>query len=127
MRTLLPYLFLASPSFFTPPDEQRLGNATISNSTDVGTFYIVPDSSTYDSAGFVQNNQTTNVTDAVTTGLALFGGQVIFIDDSVYKAQFWAQTTDTAGVWSLKWNSDGSSQVDSTPVVIKTIAPATSA
>jgi hypothetical protein len=122
----LALLVFQHSAFSSNTNEECLGNATISNSTTVGSLYIVPDSTTYASAGFVQSNSTTNVTGAVTSGFALFGGQVVFIDDSVYEAQFWAQTTDTDGVWSLKWNSDGSSQTDSTPVVIKTKAPITS-
>ncbi|KAE8449617.1 hypothetical protein EG329_007947 [Mollisiaceae sp. DMI_Dod_QoI] len=101
-------------------------NATISNSSQVGTFYIVNDNSTYASAGFNSQNSTTNVTGTTTSGFALFGGQVVFIDDSIYEAQFWAQTTVTADVWSLKWNAEGTSQENSTPVVIKKTAPASS-
>ncbi|CZR56711.1 uncharacterized protein PAC_06600 [Phialocephala subalpina] len=98
-------------------------NATISNSSQVGTFYIVTTTSSYEQAGFISKNQTTNITDAATTGFAMFGGQVVYIDDSEYEAQFWAETTSTTGVWSLKWNTDGTSEDNSTPVVIKKTAP----
>lgn len=47
----------------------------------------------------------------------------MYIDDEEYEAQFWAETTSTTGVWSLKWNTDGTSEDNSTPVVIKKTAP----
>lgn len=39
-------------------------------------------------------------------------------------SQFWAQTTETDGLYKLKWNAAGVDQESSVPVAIKTTAPA---
>lgn len=94
-------------------------NGTINNSTSVGSFYIID--SGFTQAGFVSSNAT--VANASTIGFSMFGGQVVYVDSSGnYLSQFWAQTTSTDGVWSLLWNTDGTSQTDSVPVTIKTIS-----
>ena len=95
-------------------------NGTAGNTTDVGTFYIVDTG--YAAVGFL--NSTTTVTNATTIGFSLFGGQVVYISDSNLEAQFWAQATGEDGVWSLMWNSDGTSQDGAVPVSLKTTAPA---
>jgi hypothetical protein len=64
------------------------------------------------------------MTNAITSGFSMFGGQLVYSNGSDIESQFWAETTGVDGVWSLKWNSDGSSRVDSVPVAVKTIAPA---
>jgi hypothetical protein len=98
-------------------------NGTINNSTSVGSFYIVNDNTSYVQAGFVPSNGSTAVEGAATVGFSMFGGQVVFIDsDGNYLSQFWAQETHTDGVWSLVWNSAGSSQSNSVPVTVKTIS-----
>lgn len=101
-------------------------NGTSDNSTSVGSLYIVNDGSSSAQVGFSSSNATSTVENASTIGFSMFGGQVVFIDsDGNFLSQFWAKTTSVADVWSLLWNSDGSSQTDSTPVTIKTIGPAT--
>ncbi|KAH7403703.1 hypothetical protein BKA64DRAFT_744256 [Cadophora sp. MPI-SDFR-AT-0126] len=100
-------------------------NVTESNTTiSVGSFYIVDTDSAFTAAGFLSSNSTTPA-NAVTTGFKIFGGQVALISNGSLLSQFWATTTDTEGVYSLMWNSDGTSQDNSVPVALKTMAPST--
>ncbi|KAN0099925.1 hypothetical protein V8E51_013700 [Hyaloscypha variabilis] len=100
-------------------DTSTAWNATTSNSTSVGSFFITPGSS-LGAVGFTSANTTSAVT---TTGFSLFGEQVVFVNGSTYESQFWASSTDTDGVWALYWNSDGIEEGSSVPVVLKTIGP----
>jgi hypothetical protein len=93
-------------------------NATVNSTSAVSTFYIVPTDSAFESTGFVTNS--TAPTGAVTTGFGTFGNQLVYFDNSTLLSQFWAETTDTDGVWAVKWNSASTSQDDSTPVTLKT-------
>lgn len=43
----------------------------------------------------------------------------------IMQAKFWATKTSQAGVWVLKWNSDGARQDNSVPVAIKSTPPVT--
>lgn len=52
-------------------------------------------------------------------GFGLFGTQVVYNDDTTLESQFWAQSTSTDGVYALMWNSPGTSQTGSFPVVLK--------
>lgn len=65
------------------------------------------------------NDTSTLPTNATTIGLTLFGTQVAFMSGDELLAQFWATSTNTTGLWSLNWNSDGASQDDSVPVTLK--------
>lgn len=47
----------------------------------------------------------------------------MYLDNDTMLSEFWAQKTNTTGLWALKWNEDGSSQADSVPVALKTLAP----
>ncbi|KAF4627436.1 hypothetical protein G7Y89_g10716 [Cudoniella acicularis] len=111
---------LSSITWDIPSSSDQSWNVATLNSTTAGTFYIIEDG--FNAAGFITSN--TTVTNSTTTGFSLFGGQVVTTEGDVLEAQFWAKTTDTDGVWSLMWNEDGTTQDDSTPVVLKRIAPA---
>ncbi|KAH8652633.1 hypothetical protein BGZ60DRAFT_419944 [Tricladium varicosporioides] len=95
-------------------------NATVSNTTDAGVFYIVD--SGFSAAGFVSSN-TTAPDGALTVGFSMFGSQVVYISGSNLEAQFWAQETGEDGVWALMWNTNGTSQDGSVPIVLKKSAP----
>ncbi|KAG4419638.1 hypothetical protein IFR04_007235 [Cadophora malorum] len=100
-------------------------NATRANSTtSIGSFFIVDTDSAFTAAGFLSSNSTTP-TDAITTGFKVYGGQVVLVSNGTLLSQFWATTTDTEGVYSLMWNSAGTSQDNSVPVALKTMAPST--
>ncbi|KAL3424484.1 hypothetical protein PVAG01_03765 [Phlyctema vagabunda] len=106
----------------TEPWNVTTSDGSNSNSSTAASFYIIDDGTSFAAAGFLSAN-TTTTTNMSTTGFSMFGGQVIHIADSMYEAQFWAQATAQDGVWSLMWNADGSTQVDSVPVAVKTLPP----
>ncbi|KAH8895523.1 hypothetical protein GQ53DRAFT_792608 [Thozetella sp. PMI_491] len=96
-----------------------------SDFADLSQFYIVTSDNAYEPAGFVPPNGT--IPDgAEVLGFATYGTFVMFLSGSNYLSQFWAQTSDTDGVWTLKWNQDGSSQDDSVAVTLKLTPPSTS-
>ncbi|KAG4443421.1 hypothetical protein IFR05_001100 [Cadophora sp. M221] len=100
-------------------------NATAANTTSsIGSFFIVNSDSSYAAAGFL-NSSSTVPTGGVTTGFRVYGGQVVLVSDGALLSQFWATPSDVEGVYSLMWNSDGTSQDNSVPVALKTMAPST--
>ncbi|TVY82301.1 hypothetical protein LSUE1_G002249 [Lachnellula suecica] len=95
-------------------------NSTNSTTTSNGTLYIIPTTDTYGAVGFG-----TAPSGAVTTPFYVYGEQVQYLTDSLLEAQFWAKTINGTTESQIMWNSDGSSQTDSTPVVLKTTGPVT--
>jgi hypothetical protein len=85
-------------------------------------FYIVNTSGAYEQAGFVEANSSLP-SGAVKTGFMTYGAYIMYLDNNTMLSEFWAETTNTIGVWALKWNEDGSSRTDSVPVSLKTMAP----
>lgn len=55
-------------------------------------------------------------------GLSVYGKQLVYYDGSSIESLFWAKKVDDYYV--LAWNSDFTTEADTTPIVIKTIAPA---
>ncbi|KAI0451644.1 hypothetical protein F5B21DRAFT_527577 [Xylaria acuta] len=92
-------------------------NVTITNTSAIGQFYIVP-SSNEQGAGF----NTTRPTGAVSVGFVIYGSTVEYATETTYESKFYARNSST-GVWSLMWNSDSETLDDGVPVVLKTIAP----
>lgn len=74
-------------------------------------------------AGFAFNGTTPD--DAETIGFLIYGSSVMFSTGSTYLSQFWAQNSSTPGVWALVWNTDGTAQDGSVPVLLKTAASTT--
>ncbi|GAM34490.1 hypothetical protein TCE0_015r02103 [Talaromyces pinophilus] len=85
-------------------------------------FYIVTTSGAYEQVGFVEANSSLP-SGAVKTGFMTYGAYIMYLDNSTMLSEFWAQATNTTGVWALKWNEDGLSRTDSVPVSLKTMAP----
>jgi hypothetical protein len=94
-------------------------NGTIGDDDSVGTFYIIHGDSAFENSGFTKDI-TTLPTNAITYGFFLFGSQVALLSGESVELMFWADTTDEEGIWAMKWNSDGTSQTNSVPVVVKT-------
>lgn len=44
----------------------------------------------------------------------------MWVNGSDYQSLFWAQETDTEGLYKLHWNADNANRDDSVPVTIKT-------
>ena len=100
--------------------------STSSTFSSSPSLYIVPSSSSFAQAGFISSNSSTP-SGAVTTGFTFFGTDVAYApSSSSYEMQFWAQATNTTGVWALMWNQNGTLEDNSTPVTVKSIAPAMS-
>lgn len=53
------------------------------------------------------------------SGFAMFASQLVYNDNSTLESQFWAQSTSTADVYALMWNTEGELQNNSFPVTIK--------
>jgi len=64
---------------------------------------------------------------ATASGFGFYGHSAMHWGPNGAEANWWATKTGTKGLWTLKWNADGSEQPDSVPVVIKDTAPITSA
>ncbi|KAK0638137.1 hypothetical protein DIS24_g10111 [Lasiodiplodia hormozganensis] len=97
--------------------ENWIVNATFANGTKAGSLYIRPEED--NAVGVLPMTSITNINGTV-TGFALFATQLVYNNNSQLEAQFWAEATNTTGIYSLVWNSDGvGSTEDSWPVVIK--------
>ncbi|KAI5851627.1 hypothetical protein DFP73DRAFT_629058 [Morchella snyderi] len=115
---------------FTPQTSDSTTWTASPNTTDVEWstspyLYINPASGAFDSVGFV--NSTSDLpTGAVTSGFFFYGQSVMYQGSSgSMDAKFWAEPTSQKDLWILKWNSDGTSQGQSIPVVLKSTPPTT--
>lgn len=81
---------------------------------------ISPTGGLYDNVLVASNSSAdANIT---TTGLTVYGQQLIYYNGSSIQALFWAKPKDN--FWVLTWNTDNEYLEDTTPVTLKTIAPA---
>ncbi|KAJ4393478.1 hypothetical protein N0V93_002690 [Gnomoniopsis smithogilvyi] len=112
-------LIWASPSADSSWQVTQGRNGTTTTLTD---FYIVTTSDAFEDCGFQGSNETAP-SGASMTGFMKYGSQIIWSSGDDYVSQFWAQETETDGLYKLKWNSAGVDRADSVPVTIKTAAP----
>lgn len=147
-RRLTPSVSSSDSSSTTIPWTVSSNDSTI---TDSLTLYIVPTSGSFTQVGFYESSNSSTYhaftdlalqtqltlsspgstlpTGAVTTGFTLFGASLAYqATDGSLELQFWAQATNTTGVWELIWNAggEGGESVDGlaiTPVTLKTMAP----
>lgn len=98
--------------------------ATLANGTSPGALSIKPAGGLFDNVKVVSNSTTS--TNETIYGLTVYGKQLIYYDGSSLEAEFWAKpkVVDGQTIWILLWNSDNENESDTTPVAIKTIAPA---
>lgn len=52
-------------------------------------------------------------------GFALFASQLVFNNNTLLEAQFWAKSTDYDGVYGLTWTADDDSPNGDFPVIVK--------
>lgn len=99
--------------------------ATLANGTSAGNLSIKPAGGLFDNVKVVSSNSTASTNETV-YGLTVYGKQLIYYDASSLEAEFWAKpkVVDGHTIWILLWNSDNENESDTTPVTIKTIAPA---
>lgn len=53
------------------------------------------------------------------SGFALFASQLVYNNNTLLEAQFWARSTSFTGVYGLTWTLDDSTPSGDFPVVIK--------
>lgn len=96
---------------------------SLSSSVSPGAaFYIVITADAFEQAGFVDSSATAP-SGAVTTGFALYGSDIMYIDGNEYLSQFWAEPTSSDDLYELIWNAGGESSDDAVPVNLKPMAP----
>ncbi|KKY20769.1 putative glycoside hydrolase family 12 [Phaeomoniella chlamydospora] len=97
--------------------ENWIVNASFVNGTSAGSLYILPEDDY--AIGVLPRTQITEV-NGTYSGFALFATQLVYNNDTNLEANFWAEETDTDGLYALIWEPEGEeSSSGSFPVVIK--------
>jgi len=116
-------------TFILDPDDTTSAWTIQPNSTSVTfnateSIYIVPTSGEFTQVGFASSNDSLP-TGAVTTGFSFYGTAVAYAaSESDYELMFWANATNTSGIYALYWNAGSNDTLDGAfPVTIKTTAP----
>lgn len=97
-------------------DECWIANATFVNGTKAGSMYIM-DHKDY-SVGILPVAPAAYINGTV-SGFALFATQVVYNNNSLLEAHFWAKKTDYESVYGLTWTLDDSEPNGAFPVVVK--------
>lgn len=100
-------------------DENWIVNATLPNGTALGSLYIRSDQD--NAVGVLPMAQAYDA-DGTITGFARFAWQLVYNNGTLLDSKFWAEPTDTDGIYALVWNSDGDTQDGSYDVVVEVIA-----
>ncbi|KAJ5241676.1 uncharacterized protein N7469_000003 [Penicillium citrinum] len=93
-----------------------IANATFVNGTKVGSMYIKPEQG--NAVGILPQTRVAYLNGTV-SGFALFATQLVYNNNTLLEAQFWAKSTNTTGVYSLMWTLDDSEPNGDFPVVVK--------
>ncbi|KAJ5152635.1 uncharacterized protein N7482_009113 [Penicillium canariense] len=96
--------------------ENWIANATFSNGTSAGCMYIM---SEHDYAVGVLPLTRAAYVNGTVSGFALFASQLVFNNNTLLQAQFWAKSTSSSGVYGLTWTVDDSTPSGDFPVVVK--------
>ncbi|KAJ5931095.1 hypothetical protein N7466_006588 [Penicillium verhagenii] len=97
-------------------DECWIANASYVNNSAAGSMYIM-DEESY-AIGLLPKAKAAYINGTV-SGFALFATQLVYNNDSLLEAQFWAKKTDFDGVYALTWTLDDGSPNGEFPVVVK--------
>ena len=98
--------------------ENWVVNGSYVNGTSAGSLTLKPDDGY--AVGLMSLANATKTNDTYITGFALFATQLVYNNNTQLEAQFWAAPTDTDGIYSLVWLTDGATPAtDSFPVVVK--------
>ncbi|KAL4947055.1 hypothetical protein BDW69DRAFT_190549 [Aspergillus filifer] len=102
-------------------DENWIANATFPNSTSAGSMYFLQneDDSNY-AVGVLPLTRFAYVNGTV-SGFALFATQLVYNNETLLQAQFWATKTDTESVYGLVWTVDDEMPAGEFPVVVKAV------
>ncbi|CAG8920002.1 unnamed protein product [Penicillium salamii] len=93
-----------------------IANATFVNGTKAGSMYIKPEQNY--AVGILPQTRVAYLNGTV-SGFALFATQLVYNNNTLLEAQFWAKSTNTTGVYGLMWTLDDSSPNGEFPVVVK--------
>ncbi|KAJ5767598.1 hypothetical protein N7533_000181 [Penicillium manginii] len=93
-----------------------IANATFVNGTKAGSMYIM-EQKDY-AVGILPQTRVAYLNGTV-SGFALFATQLVYNNNTLLEAQFWASATNTSGIYGLKWTLDDSTPNGEFPVVIK--------
>lgn len=58
----------------------------------------------------------------IITGFARFAWQLVYKNNTLLDSKFWAEPTDTDGIYALVWNSGGDTTDGGYDVVVEVIA-----
>jgi hypothetical protein len=97
-------------------DECWIANATFANGTSVGSMYFLEDE---DYAIGVLPEPRVAYVNFTVTGFALFASQLVYNNNTLLQAQFWAKATDDESVYGLVWVTDDGEPDAHFPVVVK--------
>ncbi|KAJ5910628.1 hypothetical protein N7504_005271 [Penicillium tannophilum] len=97
-------------------DECWIANASYVNGTAAGSMYIM-DQDDY-AVGLLPKAQAAYINGTV-SGFALFASQLVYNNNTLLEAQFWAKETDVDGVYGLTWSVSDDSPNGDFPVVVK--------
>jgi hypothetical protein len=99
-------------------------NATFDNGTSAGSLALLPEKDF--AIGVVPTSSITDNDDILVEGFALFATQLVYNNDTMLEAQFWASpgTKSEDGAYTLVWSVDQNTVAGSFPVVIKGIEDA---
>jgi hypothetical protein len=93
-----------------------IANASYVNGTAAGSMYIM-DQESY-AVGLLPQAKAAYINGTV-SGFALFASQLVYNNNTLLEAQFWARETDVDSVYGLTWTLDDSSPNGEFPVVVK--------
>ncbi len=100
-------------------------NATSSGTFSNATFYVPTTGATDRQAGFLLANETAS-SDMTLTGWQFYGEVLLLVgSNGAWNSLFYAEATDTEGLWALNWNSTGKDS-GAIPLAIRKNAPADS-
>ena len=100
-------------------DENWIVNATLPNGTELGSLYIRSDQD--NAVGVLPMTGDSDVGDTF-TGFARFAWQLVYNNNTLLDSKFWAEPTDTDGIFALVWSSSGDLQDGSYAVVVEVVA-----
>ncbi|KAJ5110490.1 hypothetical protein N7532_001025 [Penicillium argentinense] len=93
-----------------------VANAAFVNGTKAGSMYIKPEQNY--AVGILLQTRVAYLNGTV-SGFALFATQLVYNNNTLLEAQFWAKKTNTTGVYGLTWTLDDSEPNGDFPVVVK--------
>ncbi|RYP66627.1 hypothetical protein DL771_007696 [Monosporascus sp. 5C6A] len=116
---MVPVSFTFSDTTFTAQPNTTSNNSSSSPGFDVAVLSIPADDAPYRQVHFLVNDTSDG---KITSGFGFFGAMVFLQgSDGSLQTQFYAESTDTEGIWALAW--DDADAEGAVPVTIKDTPP----